>query len=130
MQPSRPRSIHTLLDYAIGVLLLVGPWLFDLTSSFIASSTTIAFGAVVIANAYCMNYRVRGRRLPVPMHMLCDVVCGGLLVAAPWILRFAERSWIPHLVVGAVIAVRGLFFLSVVLLMQSMDDGSMCEARP
>jgi hypothetical protein len=107
-----PKSLHGLIDYAVGALLLVGPWLFGIADHGTARTVTMAFGAAIIINSLCTDHDFGVlRRLSMTSHLLIDAACGGLLIAAPWVGGFADRSWIPHLVIGTVVAARSVAFL-------------------
>jgi hypothetical protein len=107
-----PKSLHGLIDYVVGVLLLVGPWLFGIADHGTARVVTMAFGAAIIMNSLCTEHEFGlYRRLPMTTHLFIDAICGGLLIAAPWVCGFADRSWIPHLVIGTVVAARSVAFL-------------------
>jgi hypothetical protein len=42
------------------------------------------------------------------MHLLLDIASGMLLAASPWLFGFADRVFLPHLVVGLFEIVAGL----------------------
>jgi drug/metabolite transporter (DMT)-like permease len=108
---ARFQAIHFIVDYAVGILLLVGPWLFGFTESFTAIGVTIVFGAALIANAVCAADRRLSQRFPFSTHLLLEVAGGGLLIGTPWICGFSAYAWVPHVVIGIVVAVRGLLLL-------------------
>ena len=39
--------------------------------------------------------------LPVPTHLLFDLISGILLAASPWIFGFAGQVYLPHLILGS-----------------------------
>jgi hypothetical protein len=105
--------VHAVVDYGIGVLLLIGPWLFGFAADLRATVFTSAFGAVIIGYSLFTDYEPAIRRkIPLVAHLGLDMLCGGLLIGAPWMFGFAAVTWIPHLVIGTVTASRpGLFFV-------------------
>lgn len=108
----RLRTVRAVGDYTLGVLLLIGPWLFGFSDSLLASIVTKAFGAVIIALSLSTDYDLAlMRRIPYAFRLGLDVAVGGLLIATPWIFGFAETTWIPHLVIGTVQAVRSCLWL-------------------
>lgn len=41
------------------------------------------------------------RRIPMVGHLWVDGVAGALLAASPWLFGFADRVWMPHVILGA-----------------------------
>lgn len=127
---TKPGSIHLFGDYVIGLLLIAGPILFGFSDNLAATIVTIAFGAAITANSlYTTNPWYERRRLPMTIHMLIDGAIGGLLIAAPWMFGFDHRTWIPHLVIGCVIAGRAAIYLPAVRLLERIPTGSGHAAR-
>lgn len=103
---------HAVLDYVMGGLLLIGPWLFGFADDTRAAAITMAFGAALIAYSLFTDYEpALVRKLPLVVHGGLDALCGGLLIGAPWMFGFAAATWIPHLVVGTVLAARPILLL-------------------
>lgn len=48
------------------------------------------------------------RVVPFSFHLGLDIGSGILLAASPWLFQFAERVWIPHVVVGLFEILAGL----------------------
>jgi hypothetical protein len=104
-------SLHAIVDYVIGALLLGGPWLFGFASDLRSALVTQAFGVAIIGYSLFTDYEPSFRRtIPIPAHLGLDMLCGGLLIGSPWIFKFAAITWIPHLVIGTVIAARPLLY--------------------
>lgn len=104
-------SLHAIGDYLIGALLLVGPWLFGFTDDLRSGLVTQAFGVAIIGYSLFTDYEPSVRRkIPIRTHMRFDMICGGLLIGSPWIFKFAPITWIPHLVIGIVIAARAFLY--------------------
>lgn len=104
----RIQAFHHLVDYALGALLLVGPWLFGFSDSFVGTAVTIGFGLALIVASVATGDRRLPYRLGWKPHLLGEAFGGGLLIAAPWIFGFAPVAWVPHVVIGTVVAARGL----------------------
>ncbi|MGC3967727.1 MAG: hypothetical protein QM775_10255 [Pirellulales bacterium] len=107
MTPSRnvTTTAHGFADYTIGTLLVIGPWLFGFQDHSLATMVTVGFGLTMIAYSLATDYELTVRRvIPLPAHLAFDAVSSGLLIASPFLFGFAERTWIPHLVVGSVAA--------------------------
>ncbi len=101
-----PTRVHALLDYSTGLLLIALPFLLGLTRG---SSETwgaeawipIALGSAAIVYSLLTNYELGLLRiLPMPVHLMLDAGSGVLLAASPWLFGFADRIYLPHLILG------------------------------
>jgi hypothetical protein len=119
------RTFHAAGDYVIGALLLIGPWLFGFSGDLRASLVTHVFGALIITANLFTDYELAlYRRVPFDIRLIADAAIGGLLIGSPWIFGFAATTWVPHLVVGTVLASRACLFLFVhgLRALLSVDD--------
>jgi len=86
-------------------LLLVAPWVCAFNDHLPATAITMSFGAAIIAYSAFTDFQLAAmRRVPLPIHFALDALVGGLLIGAPFMFGFADRTWIPHLVIGIVTA--------------------------
>jgi hypothetical protein len=53
-----------------------------------------------------------------PVHLATDVAAGALLAVSPWLFGFADRVYLPHLVVG-------LFEIAAGLMTRTTSDTSL-----
>jgi hypothetical protein len=87
---SVPLSVHVLIEYAVGVLSIVAPFLFsfDATSAKIVS-VLVGVGILVLA---VMTDAPTGvaRSLPVASHVVLDYVLGLFLIVAPFVFAFSD----------------------------------------
>ena len=96
-----PTRIHGILDYLMGALLIVSPWLFGFADEGAARWIPIILGAGVILYSLVTDYELAiARMIPMPVHLALDAGGGLLLAASPWLFGFADRVWVPHLVFG------------------------------
>jgi hypothetical protein len=97
-----PTRIHGMLDYLMGALLLVSPWLFGFADeSGVARWLPFVLGAGVIVYSLLTRYELTlVPVIPMPIHLGLDAVGGLLLAASPWLFGFADRVWLPHLIIG------------------------------
>jgi hypothetical protein len=83
-------SLHVLIEYGIGVLTIVSPFLFsfDATAAEILA-VLIGLGILVLA---VMTDAPTGiaRSLPVASHVVLDYVLGLLLIVAPFVFGFSD----------------------------------------
>lgn len=100
-----PTSVHGVLDYATGSVLLAAPELLGLKDAPRAALTTRLAGAGATAYSLTTDYELGVIRvLPMPVHLALDAMSGALLAASPWLLGYARngvRYWLPHALVGA-----------------------------
>jgi hypothetical protein len=97
-----PTRVHGVLDYLTGLLLIAAPWVFGFADGGAEQWVPILLGVGVIGYSLLTRYELGVKRtLSVPTHLWLDVLGGALLAASPWLFGFADRVYIPHLVIGA-----------------------------
>jgi hypothetical protein len=95
-----PTRVHGMLDYLMGAVLIIFPWLLDLESD-AAIWVPVILGAGVIAYSLLTDYELGVlRRLPMSTHLILDMLSGIVLAASPWLFGFADEVWVPHVVLG------------------------------
>src|SRR3954470_7935996 len=97
--------MHGMLDYPAGLLLIVSPWIFGFSDVGGAATTVpIVIGVLVLVQSRMTDYELSlVDVLPLPAHLMMDVLAGIVLAASPWIFGFADEgtaAWLPHLVFG------------------------------
>lgn len=97
-----PTRVHGALDYLMGALLIVSPWLFGFADDGDAARwIPVVLGAGAILYSLFTDYELGAvRKVPMPTHLLLDLGSGLLLAASPWLFGFDDRVWVPHLVLG------------------------------
>lgn len=96
-----PTRIHGLVDYAVGLLLLVAPFVLGFADGAAAQWVPAILGIVILGMALMTDFEVSVVRLiPMPVHLGIDVAGGLLLIASPWLFGFADRVAWPHVVFG------------------------------
>lgn len=92
---------HGYLDYIVGLLLILAPFLFDFATGGPEMWLPVILGAAAIVYSFFTDYELGGvRNIPMPTHLTLDLISGLLLAVSPWLLGFAEVVWVPHLLVG------------------------------
>lgn len=105
-----PTRIHGVLDYLIGALLIVAPWLLGFANNGWETWVPVVLGALVILYSLFTRYEVGlVKTIPMPVHLWLDGIGGALLIASPWIFQFHDVVWAPHVVVGSVEVLTALF---------------------
>jgi hypothetical protein len=96
-----PTRTHGVLDYTVGLLLLIAPWLFDFARGGAETWVPVALGAAALLYSVFTDYELGAvRKIPMPVHLTLDLVNGVLLAASPWLFGFAAEVWVPHLLLG------------------------------
>jgi hypothetical protein len=96
-----PTKIHGFLDYAMGVLLIVAPWLLGFAQGGPETWVPVILGAVVIVYSMFTNYELGVvPAIEMPTHLALDAVGGAILAVSPWVFGFASFVWAPHLILG------------------------------
>jgi len=96
-----PTRIHGILDYLMGALLIVAPWLFGFADGDAKQWVPIIIGAIVIGQSLMTDYEMGVvKALPMGTHLMMDIITGIVLAASPWIFGFADDIWWPHVLFG------------------------------
>jgi hypothetical protein len=105
-----PTSVHGVLDYLVGIALIVAPWLFSFAYvGGIAVYLPIILGAGLILYSLLTKYElgIPGIKfIPMPIHLIIDFIAAALLAVSPFVFSFSNKPlnvWLPHLVVGVVV---------------------------
>src|SRR4051812_16465981 len=97
------RRAHGILDYVVGLILILSPKFFGFDTGGIESPPPVILGIAAFVYSLATNYELGVLKfLPFRVHLGLDVISGLLLAASPWIFRFADRVWVPHLVLGLI----------------------------
>lgn len=109
-----PTRVHGTLDYLVPVVVAPVPWLLKFTDLKAATGALIGFEAGSAVYSAMTDYELGlARRIPMPMHLNLDIIAGVLMILSPWILRFSNRVWIPHVLVGLTAIASGLMTQTV-----------------
>ncbi|HYG24040.1 MAG TPA: SPW repeat protein [Verrucomicrobiae bacterium] len=100
-----PTYIHGVLDYVVGLALLLAPNLFGFADEGGAAvMVPRVIGVMILGMAVLTRYELGLFKLiPMPVHLAIDYVVPLILAASPWLFGFNDRPanvWAPHLVVG------------------------------
>ena len=96
-----PTRVHGVADWLMGALLVVLPWLLGLDRGSAEGLVPLALGAAALVVTFFTDHELGVvRRIPMPMHLWVDALAGALLAASPWLFGFADRVWLPHVVLG------------------------------
>ena len=96
-----PTRVHGVLDYLVGLLLIVAPWLFGFADNSAATYVPVVLGIGALLYSVMTRYELGLIRvLPMTVHLAMDIASGVLLAASPWLFGFADRIAWPHVVFG------------------------------
>jgi hypothetical protein len=96
-----PTRIHGMMDYLMGVLLIIAPWMLGLVRG-PAVWVPVVLGAAAVSYSLMTDYELGAIRvIPMPVHLGLDAMSGLVLMASPWLFGFAGQVWVPHVVLGA-----------------------------
>ena len=96
-----PTRIHGVLDYGVGFILMVSPWLFGFNYG--GSETWVPFvlGLGAIVYSIFTDYELgRIKRVKMSTHLTLDLLSGVFLLASPWIFGFVDVVYLPHVLFG------------------------------
>lgn len=101
-----PRFVHGILEYALGVLFIAAPFLFDFDSG-AATGMSVAVGVLILILAAASEGPVSlVNQLPVLLHVAMIYLLSIFLIAAPFLLAFSDE-----------VPPRNFFIISGVLLL-------------
>lgn len=97
------RRTHGVLDYVVGLVLIFSPMLFGFNGGGAEERIPVILGIAALVYSLFTNYELGlVKILPFRVHLTLDVMSGILLALSPWLFQFADRVWMPHLLLGLV----------------------------
>jgi hypothetical protein len=94
---------HALNDYACGLLLIASPFLFDFYDKGKQTLLPVSIGAlVIIYSAFTKYENSLFKAISIKSNLMLDMIFGGLLAVSPWLFRFNEIVYAPHLIIGSI----------------------------
>lgn len=96
-----PTRVHGVLDYLVGLILIVAPWVLGFNDNRPATMVPVVLGIGALVYSLITNYELGAAHiLPMKTHLTIDLLSGILLAASPWLFGFSDRIVWPHLVFG------------------------------
>lgn len=93
--------IHGIMDYAMGLLLIISPWLFGFADGGAAQWVPIVLGLGALVYSMITDYELGLLKIiSMKVHLGIDLAAGIFLAASPWIFGFSEEVYLPHLILG------------------------------
>ncbi|MGO1508138.1 MAG: SPW repeat domain-containing protein [Microbacteriaceae bacterium] len=109
-----PTKVHGVLDYLVGIALIAAPWIFGFASvggAAVVIPIVLGIGLIVYSLFTKYEWGPFGF-IPMPVHLVFDIVASLFLALSPWIFGFAGEAlnvWLPHVVVGVVVIIVVIF---------------------
>ena len=92
---------HGVIDYVTGALLIIAPYIFGFADGGVEQWLPMLLGAMIIVMSLITKYELSAAKIiPLPTHLIVDILGGLLLAVSPWLFGFANVIWWPHLLVG------------------------------
>lgn len=98
-----PSRTHGVLDYVVGVVLILAPFILGFANGGPEQWVPIIVGLATVLVSLVTAYELGAAKLvPYRVHLGLDVAMGVLLLLSPFVFGFAERIWWPHVLFGIV----------------------------
>jgi hypothetical protein len=93
---------HGIIDYVVGVLLILAPFILGFANGGAAMWTPILIGLLIIGQSLLTDYELGVmHKIPMSTHLGIDMAAGAVLLVSPFVFGFADLIWWPHILVGA-----------------------------
>jgi hypothetical protein len=110
-----PTKVHGVLDYVVGIALILAPWLFgfsEVGGAAVAIPMILGVGLIVYSIFTKYEWGLV-KVLSMPYHLIIDLLAAALLTLSPFIFGFYDENalnvWLPHVVVGLAVVLVVLF---------------------
>lgn len=112
--------MHGVLDYLIGIILIISPWIFDYYALGTESVIPICTGILILSISLMTDYEMSVLKIiSMKAHLSLDLILGSFLALSPWIFQFSGKVYLPHLTLGAII-----FICSIISTTKTNSDDS------
>ena len=97
--------VHNILDYIVGAVLIISPWLFGFSEIAAARNLFVWGGIALIAYSLLTNYYYAvARVIPLGVHMTLDALLGIVVILAPALFGYRDfltsGQYALHVVLG------------------------------
>jgi len=97
-------KIHSYVDYALAIMLIASPWLFNLEIGAMESKIMITIGIGLVLTNFITNHKFGLTKMfPVNIHYKIDMFFGWFLLVSPFLYGFFAATLFPHLLFGILI---------------------------
>jgi hypothetical protein len=106
---SLPTKLHAYLDYLIALLSIFSPLILGFGEGSAETLVPIILGMLMILYSFFTDYELgMSRQIPLWAHLRMDQFIAVFMAASPWLFRFHDTVYVPHLLLGL-----SLFVISV-----------------
>jgi len=111
MRPFISTKLHSLFDYAGGVVITASPWLFG----FYQIGGAALFLPLVFGGLLCIMVIFTKHEgglikvFPLQLHLLLDMFVGFVLLVSPFLYKFYPFVVLPHVLMGLFLMGSGIF---------------------
>jgi hypothetical protein len=111
MKPFISTAVYGFFNYAMGLTMILSPWLFGFSHQHGGSLLLpIYLGWLQIIMAVFSRHELGFIKVfPVSMHCFLDVIAGGFLLSSPFLYGFTDQIWIPQFLCGLILFLLGVF---------------------
>lgn len=102
-------KVHGVLDYVIVFFLFTAPSMFDFTGTDASQLAYLAGGTQLLLSLMTAYPLGVIRAIPFPIHGMVELLAGFGLVAAPWLMGYAEFDTVRNIFVGSGLSVFALW---------------------
>jgi len=105
-----PTTFHAFVDYGSAIVFLVAPWIFLFDHVIEAKWVSVIIGALILLISLLTRYEAGLLRIiPLRVHLAADILVGLFLVLSPWLMGFADQTFLFHVFMGVVSIILGTF---------------------
>lgn len=92
---------HGIMDYTMGALLIIAPWLFGFSAGGAETWIPVILGLGTILYSLMTKYEYGAAKIiSMKGHLWLDGIAGIFLALSPWLFDFADVVYLPHLILG------------------------------
>lgn len=95
--------VHGMMDYALGLLLIIAPWLLGFAEGGAETWIPVILGVGIILYSLMTDYEMGAvKTISMKGHLWLDGIGGLFLALSPWLFGFDEIVYLPHLILGLI----------------------------
>jgi hypothetical protein len=111
MKPFISTSFFGVINWACSILLLTSPWFLEYYKvGGVAFLLPTLFGWLLFIMAVFIDNKLGFfKQFPLQMHLFLAVIMGSFLLASPFVYGFSDKVFWPHLLLGGMLFLAGIF---------------------
>ena len=111
MKPFISTKVYGFFNYALAIVMILSPWLFNFSHQHGASILMpLYLGWLQLIMAIFSKHEWGFIKVfPVSMHCFIDAIVGSFIVASPFLYSFTDQVFIPQLLFGLIMFLLGIF---------------------